>query len=141
MIENVRRKGREDGSFLPDRPQNGNGLFRKRNTNAIPSLLDGDTHVIASLLSFQVFPSKSQQISPPKTGCDIEANSLFHFFILERSMFDCFNLLAVQPLSFAGMVPFDTFNLLSRIEVYQVVCVSNPQKPLDILEITGGRVA
>ena len=65
VIEDIRRKGREDSSLLPDRPQNGNGLFRKRNTNAIPSLLDGDTHVIASLLSFQVFPSETQQISSP----------------------------------------------------------------------------
>ena len=27
VIEDVRRKGREDGSLLPDRPQNGNGLL------------------------------------------------------------------------------------------------------------------
>ena len=27
VIEDVRRKGREDGSFLPDRSQNGNGLL------------------------------------------------------------------------------------------------------------------
>ena len=27
VIEDVRRKGREDGSLLPDRPQNGNGFL------------------------------------------------------------------------------------------------------------------
>ena len=57
MIEDVRRKGREDGTLLPDRPQNGNGLLGKWYADFIPSLLDGDIHIIAPLLSFQIFPS------------------------------------------------------------------------------------
>ena len=57
VIEDVRRKGREDGTLLSDRPQNGNGLLGKWYADFIPGLLDGNTHVIASLLSFQVFPS------------------------------------------------------------------------------------
>ena len=57
VIEDVRRKGREDGTFLPDRPQNGNSLLGKWYTDFIPSFLDSDTHIIAPLLSFQIFPS------------------------------------------------------------------------------------
>ena len=57
VIKNVRRKGREDGSFLPDWPQNGNSLLGKWYADVISRFLDGDIHVIPSLLSFQIFPS------------------------------------------------------------------------------------
>ena len=57
VIEDVRRKGREDGTLLPDWPQNGNSLLGKRNADVIPRFLDGDIHVIPPLLSFQIFPS------------------------------------------------------------------------------------
>ena len=57
MIEYVRRKGREDGTLLADRPQNGNGLLGKWYADVISRFLDGDIHVIPSLLSFQIFPS------------------------------------------------------------------------------------
>ena len=57
VIEDVRRKGREDGFFLPDWPQNGNSLLGKWYADFIPSFLDSDTHIIAPLLSFQIFPS------------------------------------------------------------------------------------
>ena len=52
VIEDVRRKGREDGSFLPDWPQNGNSLLGKWYADFIPSFLDSDTHIITPLLSF-----------------------------------------------------------------------------------------
>ena len=57
VIEDIRGKGREDCSLLPDRPQNGNSLLGKRNADVIPRFLDGDIHVIPPLLSFQIFPS------------------------------------------------------------------------------------
>ena len=62
VIEDVRRKGREDGSFLPNWPQNGNCLLGKWYADFVPSFLDSDTHIIAPLLSFQILPPKSQQI-------------------------------------------------------------------------------
>lgn len=126
-IENVRRKGREDGSLPPDRPQNGNCLLGKWYADVIPCFLDGNAHKIAPLLSFQILPSKSQQIGSPKTTSNIEANSLFDFFIFEWSIFDSLYLFVGQPLAFASMIPFDSFNLISRIEIYHVVCVSDSQ--------------
>ena len=57
VIEDVRGKGREDGTLLPDRPQNGNGLLGKWYADVISRFLDGDIHVIPPLLSFQIFPS------------------------------------------------------------------------------------
>ena len=51
-IENVRRKGREDGTLPPDRPQNGNCLLGKWYADVIPCFLDGNAHIIAPLLSF-----------------------------------------------------------------------------------------
>ena len=57
VIEDVRGKGREDGTLLPDRPQNRNGLLGKWYADFISGLLDGDTHVISPLLPFQIFPS------------------------------------------------------------------------------------
>ena len=50
VIEDIRRKGREDGSFLPDWPQNGNCLLGKWYADFVPSFLDSDTHIIAPLL-------------------------------------------------------------------------------------------
>ena len=38
------------------------------------------------------------------------------------------------------MVPFDSFNLLRRIEIDQMVGESNLQESFDVLEICGGRV-
>ena len=114
VIEDVRRKGREDGTLLPDWPQNGNCLLGKWYTDVIPCFLDGNAHIIAPLLSFQILPSKSQQIGSPKTTSNIEANSLFDFFIFEWSIFDSLYLFAGQPLAFARMIPFDSFNLISR---------------------------
>ena len=83
VIEDVRRKGREDGTLLPDWPQNGNCLLGKWYADFVPSFLDSDTHIITPLLSFQILPPKSQQICAPKPTSNIEANSLFDFFILE----------------------------------------------------------
>ena len=77
VIEDVRRKGREDCSLLPDWPQNGNCLLGKWYADFVPSFLDSDTHIITPLLSFQILPPKSQQICAPKPTSDIEANSLF----------------------------------------------------------------
>ena len=57
VIEDVRRQGREDGPLLPDWPQNGNCLLGKWYADFVPSFLDSDTHIIAPLLSFQIFPS------------------------------------------------------------------------------------
>lgn len=51
-IENVRRKGREDGTLPPGRPQNGNCLLGKWYADVIPCFLDGNAHIIAPLLSF-----------------------------------------------------------------------------------------
>ena len=127
VIKNVRRKGREDGSFLPDWPQNGNGLLGKRNADIVPRFLDGDIHVIPSLLSFQILPPESQQICAPKSTSDIEADSLLDLTILERGKLDCLNLFAGQSFPFARMIPFDSFNLFCGIEVNHVVCVSDPQ--------------
>lgn len=55
-IENVRRKGREDGTLLPDWPQNGNCLLGKWYTDVITCFLDGNAHIIAPLLSFPDSP-------------------------------------------------------------------------------------
>ena len=57
VIEDIRRKGREDGTLLPDWPQNGNCLLGKWYADFVPSFLDSDTHIIAPLLFFQIFPS------------------------------------------------------------------------------------
>ena len=83
VIEDIRRKGREDCSLLPDWPQNGNSLLGEWYADFVPGFLDSDTHIIAPLLSFQILPPKSQQICASKPTSDIEANSLFDFFILE----------------------------------------------------------
>ena len=40
VIEDVRRKGREDCSLLPDWPQNGNCLLGKWYADFVPSFLD-----------------------------------------------------------------------------------------------------
>lgn len=40
VIEDVRGKGREDGSLLPDRLQNGNSFLGKRNADIISRFLD-----------------------------------------------------------------------------------------------------
>ena len=52
VIEDIRRKGREDGALLSDWPQNGNCLLGKWYADFIPRFLDSDTHVIAPLFSF-----------------------------------------------------------------------------------------
>ena len=59
VIEDIRRKGREDGSFLPNWPQNGNCILGKWYADFVPSFLDSDTHIITPLLSFQVLPPQS----------------------------------------------------------------------------------
>lgn len=67
VIKNVRRKGREDGSFLPNWPQNGNCLLGKWYAGFVPSFLDSDTHIIAPLLSFQILhlrASRSARLRP-----------------------------------------------------------------------------
>ena len=118
VIEDIRRKGREDCSLLPDWPQNGNCLLGKWYADFVPSFLDSDTHIIAPLLSFQILPPKSQQICAPKPTSDIEANSLFDFFILEWGMLDRLYLFTGQPFPFTGMIPLNPFNLLCGIKVY-----------------------
>ena len=118
VIEDIRRKGRGDCSLLPDWPQNGNCLLGKWYADFVPSFLDSDTHIIATLLSFQILPPKSQQICAPKPTSDIEANSLFDFFILEWGMLDRLYLFTGQPFPFTGMIPLNPFNLLCGIKVY-----------------------